>query len=191
VLISGIVTLDDAGNRPAVRIVGRSSYELAAHIYYVKKHFKQHIDAGHVDRALKFLKPIRTGSRHVNEFHSGSEPFPTGVHIKKAINCFKEVMPKESVEDYSYLSEFCHPNVMTFMQHYQWTTPETIDFVDPILFGAFGAIAGSSIQGLLAAHELLGIGHETDIRRVVGKTLRVIAEEGQKFVRGHPDVDRQ
>jgi hypothetical protein len=180
VLMSGIVTLEDAGNRPAVRIVGRSSYELCAHIYYVKKHLKQHIDANRLDSAFKFLTPIQTGSRYVNEFHSGSEPFPTGVHIKNAINCFREAMPRESVEDYSYLSEFCHPNVMTFMQHYRWTTPETIDLVNANPFGAYGAIVGSSLMGLVAAHELLGIGHETDIRRVVGETLSIIAEEGQK-----------
>jgi hypothetical protein len=171
-LISGIVTLDDTDNKAAVRIVGRSSFELCAHIYYVTKHLKQHIRAKNLQAAWDFLTPIATGSRYINEIHpEESDLFPAGPHISKVVNCFKEVMPKDSNEDYSYLSEFCHPNMMTFAQHYKWTTPETIEFRPAVVFGAFGAIAGSAVNSLLATKELLEIGHETEIHNALVRLL--------------------
>jgi hypothetical protein len=179
-LINGIVLLIDSDNKAAVRIVGRSSFEFCAHAYYVKKHLKQHLDRKDLGAAWKFLLPIGTGSRYINEFHitpEESELFPVGPHISKAINCFKEATPKETEEDYSYLSEFCHPNMMTFSQHYRWTTPYTIDFVDQVEFGAFGAIAGSTTQGLLAIHELLRISNERLVNREVVKLLKAIADQ--------------
>jgi hypothetical protein len=179
-LVRGIVTLNDTNNRAAVRIVGRSSFELCAHIYYVKKHLKQYLDRKDLPAAWEFLLPVTTGSRYINDIiPEESALFPEGAHISKAVNCFKEVMPKESQEDYSYLSEYCHPNMMAFMQHYQWTTPDKIEFVDAVPFGAFGAIAGSAIQGLFAADELLGISNERQIRTVIRKLLLALIEQGK------------
>lgn len=177
VLIAGIVTLNDTGNRPAVRILGRSSFELCAHVYYVKKHLKQYLDSNDLSTAWKFLLPLASGSRYINEVHpKESELFPAPVHIRKVVNCFRETMPPHSQDDYSYLSEYCHPNVMAFMQHYKWTSPNTIEFMDAVEFGAFGAIAASSVQGLLAAQELLGLANDQAIRTNICDLLRTIAQ---------------
>jgi len=178
VLISGIVTLSDSDNKAAVRIVGRSSFELCAHSFYVKKHVKQYLDVKNLSAAWNFLLPIGTGSRYINEIHpEESELFPAPPHIQKAINCFKEVMPKGAEDDYSYLSEYCHPNVMVFQQHYRWATPDTIEFANEVPFGAFGAIAASAIQGLMAVDELLGIGNEKEVRRAICKLLLALVEQ--------------
>jgi len=179
-LINGIVQLIDSDNKAAVRIVGRSSFEFCAHAYYVKKHLKQHLDHKDLAAAWKFLLPIGTGSRYMSEFHSTSEQdelFPVGPHISKIVNCFKEARPKETEDDYSYLSEFCHPNMMTFSQHYLWTTPYTIDFVDQVEFGAFGAIAASTTQGLMEIHELLNIGNERQINDAIFRLLEAIVDQ--------------
>ena len=179
-LVNGIVLLIDSDNKAAVRIVGRSSYEFCAHAYYVKKHVKQYLDQKDLAAAWKFLLPIGTGSRYINEFHTTpeeSELFPVGPHISKAINCFKEATTKETEDQYSYLSEFCHPNMMTFSQHYLWTTPYTIDFVDQVEFGAFGAIAGSTLQGLMAIRELLTIGNERQISGTITRLLEAIVDQ--------------
>ena len=126
------------------------------------------------------IAPIATGSRYLNElFPQDSALFPAPAHIRKAINCFKETMPKEFHGAYSYLSEYCHPNMMAFRQHYQWTTADTIEFADMVAFGAFGAIASSGMQGLLAADELLGIASERPVRRAVQKLLRAFVELGK------------
>jgi hypothetical protein len=179
-LINGIVLLIDSDNKAAVRIIGRSSFEFCAHAYYVKKHLKQHLDQKDLAAAWKFLLPIGTGSRYMSEFHSTPEQnelFPVGPHISKIVNCFKETRPKETEDDYSYLSEFCHPNMMTFSQHYLWTTPYTIDFVDQVEFGAFGAIAASTTQGLMEIHELLNIGNERQINDAIFKLLEAIVDQ--------------
>jgi hypothetical protein len=179
-LINGIVLLIDSDNKAGVRIIGRSSFEFCAHAYYVKKHVKQYLDQKDLAAAWKFLLPIGTGSRYINEFHGTpeeSELFPAGPHISKAINCFKEATPKETEDNYSYLSEFCHPNMMTFSQHYRWTTPYTIDFVDQVEFGAFGAIAGSTIQALMEIQELLQIANERPINGAIARVLTAIADQ--------------
>lgn len=171
-LLNGMVLLIDSDNNAAVRIIGRSSFEFCAHAYYVKKQLKQYLDRKDLAAAWKFLLPIGTGSRYISEFHSTpeeSELFPAGPHIGKATNCFKEARPKETEDDYSYLSEFCHPNMMTFSQHYRWTTTYRIDFVDQVAFGAFGAIVGSTIQGLMEIHELLEIGNERQINGAIAR----------------------
>jgi len=177
-LVNGIILLTDSDNKAAVRIVGRSSFEFCAHAYYVKKHVKQHIDAKDLSAAWNFLLPIGTGSRYINEFHhpEESELFPAPPHISKAVNCFKEVMAN-GMEDDSYLSEFCHPNTMTFQQHYRWTTPYTIDFVNQVAFGAFGAIAGSSVHGLMAIHELLKISNERQVNGAIVTLLEAIVDQ--------------
>jgi hypothetical protein len=179
-LINGIVVLIDSDNKAAVRIIGRSSFEFCAHAYYVRKHLKQHLDRRDLAAAWTFLLPIGTGSRYISEFHSTpeqSELFPVGPHIGKVVNCFKEATPKETEEDYSYLSEFCHPNMMTFSQHYRWTTPYTIDFVDQVEFGAFGAIAGSTTQGLMQIHELLNLGNERHVNKAIVALLKAMVEQ--------------
>lgn len=185
-LIAGMVLLIESDNKAAVRIIGRSSYEFCAHAYYVKKHLKQHLDRKDLDAAWKFLLPMGTGSRYINEFHSTAEEvglFPVGPHISKVINCFKEATPKETEDNYSYLSEFCHPNMMTFSQHYRWTTPYTIDFLDQVEFGAFGAIAGSTIQGLMAVQELLTMSNEKHVKSAVVSLLKAIVEQHREAKR--------
>jgi hypothetical protein len=66
---------------------------------------------------------------------------------------------------------------MTFQQHYRWTTPYTIDFEDQVAFGAFGAIAGSSVNGLVAIHELLKLSNERKVNTAVVELLKAIAEQ--------------
>jgi hypothetical protein len=178
-LLEGTVTVLESGNNQSARVLARSIYELGAHAYYVKKHLKQHIQEAKFSAAWEFLTPIATGSRYMNEqIPEESELFPAPAHISKAIKCFSEVMPQSAQDDYSYLSEFCHPNVLAFFQYYEWFDPETVRFVDykPIE-GFLGATTAAVIQGLLAAQELLAIVREQDVRRSLVALLRTIAEK--------------
>jgi hypothetical protein len=103
-LLNGIVALEKGGNIPSARILARSVYEMGAHIYYLKKHLKQHLDVGDVAAAFDFLLPIGAGSRYISEQNPGdSKMFPSGPHISKAIKCFQEKLPPYALESYSYL----------------------------------------------------------------------------------------
>src|SRR5260370_31838450 len=85
VLISGIVTLSDNDNKAAVRIVGRSSFELSAHAYYVNKHVRQDLDAKNLSAAWDFLLPIGTGSRYINEFYAEESALVAAApHVQQA-----------------------------------------------------------------------------------------------------------
>lgn len=177
-LLRGTVTLLVSDNNQSARILARSIFELGAHAYYVKKHLKQHIQQAKFSAAWEFLTPIAMGSRYMNEqIPEESELFPAPAHISKAIKCFSEVMPQSSQEDYSYLSEFCHPNVLAFLQYYEWLDPETVRFVDnKPLEGFLGATTAAVIQGLLVAAELLALANEQSVRRSLVSLLRKVAE---------------
>lgn len=177
-LLDAIHALLKSNNTPAARIVGRSVYELGAHAYYVKKHLKQHLQKGSCDSAWKFLMPVTMGSRYMNEqIPEESEFFPAPAHISKPIKCFSEVMPQSAQDDYSYLSEFCHPNVLAFLQYYEWSDPETVRFVDfKTVEGFSGATTAAVLQGLLATEELLNLIGEHDVRTSIVRLLKSVAE---------------
>jgi hypothetical protein len=176
-LLNGVVILKDAGNAPSAFIVARSVYELGAHAYYVKKHFKQHFDATNFEAAWNFLTPIATGSRYINEQQpETSEMFPTPAHIKKAINCFAEMLPEDAREGYSFLSEFCHPNMLAFQQYYRWLNPHEVGFADHEAQGMFGATTAASIMGLMAIQEMLCLTNERPIAATLRQILVALVE---------------
>lgn len=181
-LLNGVVALMASDNVPASRIVARSVYELGAHMYYVKKHLTQHVRILNWSAAWTFLTPIATGSRYMNkQIPAESELFPIPAHISKMINCFSEVMPANAQEDYSYLSEFSHPNVMAFLQHYEWSDPYTVKFVSSEVHGFLGATTSAVINGLLALDELLRLAGEQDVRSKLIGLLRTVAENAKSF----------
>jgi hypothetical protein len=172
-----MIVLTEAGNIPAARMVARPLFELGAHAYYVTKHLKQHIEADAMLAAWDFLTPIATGSRYINaRIPEESELFPLPAHISKVINCFREKIPEAAREDYSYLSEFCHPNVLAFFQYYEYSDPETVRFIEPKTQQGFsGATTAAIIQGLLSLTELLELTREHQIRRSVVGLLKELA----------------
>jgi len=175
-LLSGVVCLMESKNVPTARVVARAVYELGAHIYYVKKHLWQHVQRGDWLAAWNFLTPVATGSRYINEqIPEESELFPLPAHIRKIVNCFSEVMPTSAQEDYSYLSEFSHPNTMAFLQHYEWSDPYTVKFVGSEVHGFLGATTAAVINGLLALDELLRLANEGQIRCLLVELLKKIA----------------
>jgi len=179
-LVNGIVTLKDAGNTPSARVVARSVFELGAHAYYVKKHLKQHIDAKNLDAAWNFLTPISIGSRYINEQHpQDSEMFPTPAHISKAIACFAEVMPEDPRDGYSFLSEFCHPNMLAFSQYYRWLNPYEVGFVDHEPQGMFGSTAAACINGLMAIQETLQMVNEKVVAISLRKLFQAVVEQAE------------
>lgn len=174
-LVNGIITLKDAGNNPSARVVARSLFELGAHAYYVKKHVKQHIDGKNLNAAWNFLTPICVGSRYINEQHpEDSEMFPLPTHISKVIACFDEVMSKEARDDYSFLSEYCHPNTLAFRQYYRWLNPCEVGFIDHEPGGIFGSTAAACIQGLMAIQETLRMANEKVVAASLHKFFQTL-----------------
>jgi len=171
-LLNGLVVLRDADNIPSAIIVARSAYELGAHAYYVKKHIKQHIDAKNFEAAWNFVTPIATGSRYMNEqFPETGDMFPTAAHISKVINCFREVLPEDAVENYSFISEYCHPNMFAFMQHYEWPNQDEVSFIGHEAGGMFGATTAACLAGLMAIQEMLRLTGEKVIAMSLKETL--------------------
>jgi hypothetical protein len=172
-MVSGIIILRDAGNSQSAAVLSRSVFELGAHAYYVKKHLKQHIGSKHLDAAWEFLGPIANASRYISEHHPReSALFPEAAHIRKVVNCFGEVLPG-ATEDYSYLSEFCHPNALAFMQHYRWPNRFEVEFVGHEAKGMFESTTAACIQGLMAVQEILRLTQE---KTVLPRLLKLLSD---------------
>lgn len=183
-LAAGILVLVDSGNAPSAIIVARSAFELGAHAYYVKKHLKQHLDLTDLNSAWEFLGPVRTGSRYMNtQFPHESSMFPESPHIRKVINCFAEIVPSAN-EDYSFMSEYCHPNMFAFSQYSSWASPYEIGFVDHEPGGWSGSTAANCILGLMQIEELLRLAGEESVRPVLVGLLKEITKLGEEQTQG-------
>jgi hypothetical protein len=126
-ILRSTLTLYDAGQVAAVFLCVRALFEMAAHIYYVKKHVFQHLDNKDFDAAWKFMVKINAGSRYMKEKYgeklNGELEIEESPKIQKAVATFNEYFKgreKVATEEYSFLSEFSHPNSFAFTSHIEW-----------------------------------------------------------------------
>lgn len=141
---------------------------------------KQYVDKKDFSAAWKFLTPIATTSRYISEqIPEESDLYPLPAHISKVVNCFREVTPKKAQDDYSYLSEFAHPNAMTFLQHYEYVDPRTIRFRSSTTQGFLGSIVIASTQGIAAIYALLGLAQEHEVREPLHKLIEKIVDSAR------------
>src|SRR5207302_9280140 len=116
------------GLTPASFLIARCLFEIGAHTYYVHKHFVQYFDAKDLESAWKFLHEINMGSRYMQEEYGDKvEEWPSFVaprEIAKIIRTFDEWTNKQSRTEYSFLSEFAHPNMAALSHYYNIETGE-------------------------------------------------------------------
>jgi hypothetical protein len=139
-MLRSALHLYDADHVAAVFLCARAMWEMAAHCYYVKKHCLQHMDKKDWQATWDLMLGINQGSRHLREKQkkaaAGAAPneaavaegLPEGPHIAKVMACFNEYFELGSTratENYSFLSEFCHPNSFAFTNHLEVEEPKT------------------------------------------------------------------
>jgi hypothetical protein len=134
-MLRSTLLLQDAGQVPAVFLCCRALFEMAAHAYYVKKHGFQHLDKKDYQATWDFMISVNQGSRYMRERQkAGALPhklheIAEGPNIAKVVACFNEYFlergKKEATENYSFLSEFCHPNSFAFTNHIEVEEPQT------------------------------------------------------------------
>jgi hypothetical protein len=176
-LAQGAVLVAESRNVPAARVLLRTVFEMGAHTHYVHKHLKQHLDKQDLKAAWDFLLPVATGSRYASEMHpEETDLFPSPAHIGKVVNCFNEVFT-DAPDSYSFLSEFAHPNMAAFLQHYKWKTPYLVEFGEQYsdVGAAFSSAAGAAIRALLALVDILKLAGEIEIRAGVMRVLGEVA----------------
>ena len=127
---------------PTSFVTARCLFEMAAHAHYTHKHVVQYLDARDLKRVWEFLLEINMGSRYkCEEYGDRSEdlpPPPAPREIAKIIRSFDEWMSKadgKATTEYSFLSEFAHPNMAAFSHYYTVESKEgglsAVRFVDP------------------------------------------------------------
>jgi hypothetical protein len=137
-MLRSFLTLIQSGLLPADFVIARCMFEMAAHAHYTNKHMSQYLEAGELKSAWDFLIEINMGSRYMHEEYGDQPadwpPFAAPREIAKVIRCFDEWAGKATTE-YSFLSEFAHPNMAAFSHYYAMEAkPEgygTVKFIDP------------------------------------------------------------
>jgi len=123
-MLRSYLFLGENGHIPAAFVVCRCLFEMGAHAYYVHKHVTQHMDGAELEAAWKFLFEINMGSRYMQEEYGEVKdwpPFSAPREIAKVIRCFDEWTGRngQAVTEYSFLSEFAHPNMAAFQHYYE------------------------------------------------------------------------
>jgi hypothetical protein len=126
-VLDSTLLLFDSGHVPAVFLCRRSLFEMAAHSYYTNKWATDYLQKKNYDAAWKFMLGLNQGSRYMKEKYEKLPPIELieGPHIGKVINTFNEYFKehgdKQARENYSFLSEFFHPNSFAFTNHIDFT----------------------------------------------------------------------
>lgn len=138
-MLRSFLALVQNGFVPAGFVVARCLFEMAAHVHYTHKHATQHIDAGDLQSAWDFLLEINMGSRYMQEEYADQlanwPPFAAPREIAKVIRSFDEWTEGKATTEYSFLSEFAHPNMAAFAHYYTMEPKQggfgTVRFIDP------------------------------------------------------------
>jgi hypothetical protein len=172
-LLRGIIPLIEARNVPALRVIVRALFELGAHAYYVNKHVKQCLDAKNLDAAWDFLIPVGTsGLSAISPYPQESQLFPSPARIGEVIDCFNEITDGDAGAIYSFLSQFCRPDMAALRQHFHWDGTQLITFDVPKGNTALPLGAAATLAALDAVSELLELSNETEIRTKMIQLLR-------------------
>jgi hypothetical protein len=181
--------LYDGGHVPAVFLCCRSLFEMAAHAYYVKKHATDHLKKKDFKAGWDFMLGINQGSRYMKEKEEVAATMPAlelveGPHIAKVIACFDEYFKANGKngarKNYSFLSEFCHPNSFAFTNHLDFTEgPEdvvvTFDKPSPqICIQVLPDAWWSAPELLTFLNELLEACEDKTLNEALGRVLQVI-----------------
>jgi len=122
-ILRSFLVLVHNGLLPASFTAARTLFEMGAHAYYTHKHIVQFLDERNLKGAWDFLFEINAGSRYMREEY-GDQPeelpaFPAPREIARVIRCFDERMKGKAATEYSFLSEFAHPNMAAFSYYYK------------------------------------------------------------------------
>ena len=133
-MLRSFLFLVENGYVPASFLIARSLFEIGAHAYYVHKHVTQYLDAGDIEKAWVFLAEINMGSRYMQEEYGEVKdmpPFSAPREIGKVIRCYDEWLGHsgQASTEYSFLSEFAHPNMAAF-SHYYTINPGKLGFAE-------------------------------------------------------------
>ncbi len=137
-MLRSFLVLIQNGFVPAGFVVARCLFEMAAHAHYTHKHAIQYMDAGNLQSAWEFLVEINMGNRYMQEEYGDQlanwPPFAAPREIAKVIRCFDEWTEGKATTEYSFLSEFAHPN-MALSNYYTMEAKQggfgAVRFTDP------------------------------------------------------------
>jgi hypothetical protein len=128
-MLRSFVVLTWNGLIPASFVTARCLFEVAAHTHYTHKHVIQYLASNDLENAWAFLTDVNMGSRYMQEEYGDKTedwpPFAAPREIAKVIRTFDEWTKKQARTEYSFLSEFAHPNMAAFSHYYKMEPGES------------------------------------------------------------------
>jgi hypothetical protein len=123
-MLRSFLVLNWNGLIPASFVIARCLFEIAAHTHYTHKHVIQDLDSNDLESAWRFLNDINMGSRYMQEEYADKTdewpPFAAPREIARVIRTFDEwTKTRQARTEYSFLSEFAHPNMAAFSHYYK------------------------------------------------------------------------
>jgi hypothetical protein len=205
-MLRSALILFDTGQFPALFLCARAMFEMGAHAYYVKKHVFQHLGNNDFEATWEFLVNVNGSSRHANEQRKAavvakSTEIREGPHISKVIACFNELFQRArknqserpATNEYSLLSEFCHPNGFAFVNHIEYEKQETgmvVKFVKPssdLCMQALPDVLFSCMTLLSSTARLMRRTGDTSLGRAYLEFIQITDPKG--FERMFPSVE--
>ena len=173
---------------PASFVIARCLFEMAAHTHYTHKHVIQFLDSNDLEAARSFLTDINMGSRYMQEEYGDKTeewpPFAAPREIAKVIRAFDEwTKTRQARTEYSFLSEFAHPNMAAFSHYYKMEPGEAgfgaVTFFEPRRDGAAAPWPQISISFIASLHFIWRLLRRIDEKEVAPQVETIL----KKFVK--------
>ena len=173
---------------PGSFVIARCLFEMAAHTHYTHKHVIQFLDSNDLETARTFLTDINMGSRYMQEEYGDQAeewpPFAAPREIAKVVRTFDEwTKTRQARTEYSFLSEFAHPNMAAFSHYYEMKPGEAgfgaVTFFEPRRDGGAAPWPQVSISLIASLHfvrQLLRRIDEKEIGAQVEAILTIITK---------------
>ena len=173
-LLSGLLALIQAGNKPSADVICRNIFEWAAHACYVREHLTPSIKGKKWAAAFTLLTKASGANRwlkkHGRKYPEAvpSDEIPTFAGVGDLVNAYDAYQTKEfgngdAKEAYSFLSEHSHPNGACFLEYREISGAE-VRFVSPEAPNSFPNTNRSLLDWMTFHHSLLALAHEDSVR---------------------------
>jgi hypothetical protein len=188
-VLAGLVQLAQIENIAGSFIVSRHVFEWAAHACYMSKHIAGHATDKDWEEAWDLLTVASTGSLWMNihgSKYAGNSllrppvALPKPLRISEAIAEYESYQSKrlgiqEAKDNYSLLSEHCHPNAACLMLYQHYDSDGTVRFTDPEPTSPLTFVNWCLIDLITFLVALLGLARESTIRPNVTSVLTELA----------------
>lgn len=175
-------------------LVLRNMFEMLAGAHYVNMKYSEYMDANDSENAWTLVDTVVTGSKFARLVHNPPLPVSDPLKIGLLINSLDSFDPASrkgwAYEPYRFLSEFSHPDAMTYLHYHRSDTQTllTTFFVEPEPDKGFLRTTAGWIV-MMAGQIYVRLFRTAQFRtqeRLLANTMATFGEAERKYARSSP-----